>query len=126
MPADHRIVGLQRNIPYILGLDVVEQHTKLTPKKKRLIKEPYVCIAAQATSQAKYWNNPRGYLKRRGYRVLCIDREKCHGYGRHWNTIPYGAEGFTGALPLQERVDVLGHGSPMQRHFVKSTAAIYT
>ena len=49
------------------------------------------------------------YLKALGYRVLCIDKEKCHGYGRHWHTIPYGAEDFTGARPLQERVDYLGH-----------------
>ena len=84
-PADFRVIGLQLNIP------------------------------AQATSQAKYWNNPRGwietveYLKALGYRVLCIDKEKCHGYGRHWHTIPYGAEDFTGPRPLQERVDYLGH-----------------
>ncbi len=114
-PVDHRIVGLQKTIPYILGLDVVERRPLLTPSKKRPIREPYVCIAAQATSQAKYWNNPRGwietvdFLKALGYRVLCIDKEKCHGYGRHWNTIPYGAEDFTGDRPLQERVDFLGH-----------------
>ena len=114
-PVDHRIVGLQKTIPYLLGLDVVERRPILTPAKERPIAEPYVCIAAQATSQAKYWNNPRGwietvaYLKSKGYRVLCIDKEKCHGAGRHWNTIPYGAEDFTGARPLQERVDVLAH-----------------
>lgn len=114
-PVDHRIVGLQKTIPFLLGLDVVERRPILTPARRRPIKEPYVCIAAQATAQAKYWNNPRGwietvdYLKSLGYRVLCIDREKCHGYGRHWNTIPYGAEDFTGARPLQERVDYLGH-----------------
>lgn len=112
-PVDHRIIGLQKNIPYILGLDVVEQRPILTAFGERQIKEPYVCIAAQATSQAKYWNNPRGwietvdYLKQLGYRVLCIDKEKCHGYGRRWNTIPYGAEDFTGDIPLQERVNVL-------------------
>ena len=77
-PADFRVIGLQLNIPYILGLDVVERRPVLTPSKKRPVKEPYVCIAAQATSQAKYWNNPRGwietvdYLKALGYRVLCI------------------------------------------------------
>ena len=114
-PTDFRVIGLQLNIPYILGLDVAEQRPVLTPSKKRPIEEPYVCIAAQATSQAKYWNNPRGwietidFLKALGYRVLCIDKEKCHGYGRHWNTIPYGAEDFTGDRPLQERVDFLAH-----------------
>ncbi len=114
-PTDFRVIGLQLNIPYILGLEVTERRPLLTPSKKRPIREPYVCIAAQATSQAKYWNNPQGwietvdFLKALGYRVLCIDKEKCHGFGRHWNTIPYGAEDFTGDRPLQERVDFLGH-----------------
>ncbi|HBS58415.1 MAG TPA: autotransporter strand-loop-strand O-heptosyltransferase, partial [Firmicutes bacterium] len=80
---------------------------------ERIIAEPYVCIATQATTQSKYWNNGTGWLntikhlKAKGYRVLCIDKENCHGSGSRWNTIPYGAEDFTGALPLQERVDLL-------------------
>lgn len=113
-PVDFRVVGLQKNIPYILGLTPDELRPILLPKsKERMIKEPYVCIAAQSTSQAKYWNNPSGwmeiikYLKAKGYRVLCIDREDNHGQGSRWNTIPYGAEDFTGLLPLQERIDLL-------------------
>ena len=114
-PVDHRIVGLQKTIPYLLGLEVVERRPILTVSPTRPIKEPYVCIASQATSHAKYWNNPRGwieaidFLKALGYRVLCIDKEKCHGSGQHWHTIPYGCEDFTGDRPLQERVDFLGH-----------------
>lgn len=49
-PVDHRIVGLQKTIPYLLGLDVVERRPILTPARRRPIKEPYVCIAAQATA----------------------------------------------------------------------------
>jgi autotransporter strand-loop-strand O-heptosyltransferase len=115
-PVDFRIVGLQKNIAYLLGLDALEHRPILTPSKKEPeVKEPYVCIAAQATSQAKYWNNPAGwietvaYLKSLGYRVLCIDKEKCHGIGRHWNTIPYGVDDFTGSRPLQDRVNMLSH-----------------
>lgn len=112
-PVDHRIVGLQKTIPYILGLDVVERRPILAATQQRTVKEPYVCIAVQSTSHAKCWNNTAGwletiaYLKKKGYRVLCIDKEKCHGAGRHWHTIPYGCEDFTGALPLQERVNLL-------------------
>lgn len=62
-PTDFRVTGLQLNISYILGLDVVERRPVLTPSKSRPIAEPYVCIAAQATSQAKYWNNPRGWIE---------------------------------------------------------------
>ena len=115
-PADFRVVGLHKNAPCILGLKADEQRIKLLPKNKtRRIKEPYVCIAAQASSQAKYWNNGRGWLnvvkhlKELGYRVLCIDRENNYGMGSRYNIIPYGAEDFTGRRPLQERIDILYH-----------------
>lgn len=48
-------------------------------------------------------------LKTLGYRVLCIDKEAHYGSGFVWNHIPHGAEDFTGALPLQQRVDLLRH-----------------
>ena len=115
-PVDWRLVGLQKTIPHILGLPPAEVRPEIAVENgERLIKEPYVCIAAQATTQAKYWTNPHGwiktveYLKGKGYRVLCIDREMVHGAGSHWNSIPYGAENFTGALPLRERVELLKH-----------------
>lgn len=115
-PVDWRIVGLQKTIPHLLGLKPDELRPQIAPlNTERKIREPYVCIAAQATTQAKYWNHPTGwfetvkYLKEKGYRVLCIDKEHCHGSGSRWNLIPYGAEDFTGPLPLQERVDLLYH-----------------
>lgn len=115
-PVDFRITGLQKTIPYILGISPEEVRPRIAPQNiDRIITEPYVCIASQATSQAKYWNNPTGWLntikhlKEKGYRVLCIDQKICHGAGSRWNTIPYGAEDFTGDLPLQERVDLLFH-----------------
>lgn len=115
-PVDWRIVGLQKTISYILGLKAEEIRPMILPVNlERKIAEPYVCIAAQATSQAKYWTNPHGwhetvqYLKDKGYRVLCIDKEHCHGAGSHWNHIPYGAEDFTGDLPLSDRVDLIYH-----------------
>jgi len=115
-PTDWRVVGLQNSIAAILGLKDEKIRTKIMPDNpERLIKEKYVCIAAQATSQAKYWTNPAGwmntvqYLKEKGYRVLCIDKEKNHGSGSRWNTIPYGAEDFTGSHPLGERVNLLYH-----------------
>lgn len=114
-PFDFRQVGLHRTAGYILGVD----HTEIVPRLKlgseRKIKEPYVCIATQASAQAKYWNNGFGWkqvvahLKEKGYRVLCIDRESTYGSGFVWNHIPYGAEDFTGNRPLQERVELLEH-----------------
>ena len=117
-PSDFRIRGLHQNAAMILGLDEggepLQLSVKLLPKDKtRKIKEPYVCIAAQSSSQAKYWNNGSGwlnvvkYLKAKGYRVLCIDRENVYGMKSRFNIIPYGAEDFTGKLPLSERIDLL-------------------
>ena len=115
-PLDWRIVGLQNHAAYLLGVEPGELRVKLTPSKQpRQVKEKYVCIAAQATAQCKYWNNAYGwlntveYLKKLGYRVLCIDRDAITVSGLHGNSIPYGAEDFTGNRPLQERIDLLYH-----------------
>lgn len=119
-PVDFRVMGLHRNAALILGLNEWEEHPpRLLPSAKELaertIKEPYVCIAANASSQAKHWNNSRGwlnvvkYLKFKGYRVLCIDKEDNHQVGSYMNAIPYGCEDFTGDRPLQERIDLLYH-----------------
>lgn len=116
-PIDFRKVGFHRNAGYILGVDPREAPPRLKLNAVRKIAEPYVCIATQSTCQAKYWNNGYGWaeviehLKSLGYRVLCIDRQAHYGQGYVWNHIPYGAEDFTGSLPLQERVDLLRHAS---------------
>ena len=109
-PCDFRHVGLHRTAGYILGVDPTEVPPNIaltddTPP----ISEPYVCIAAQSTTQSKYWNNPNGwreivaFLKDAGYRVICIDQKPSHGTGIVWNHIPYGAEDQTGDKPLTER-----------------------
>jgi len=114
-PSDFRYVGLHRTAGYILGVDPADEPPRLKAPGPRKIQEPYVCIAAQSSSQAKYWNNPNGwrelvkFLKDSGYRVLCIDKAPVHGGGIVWNQLPYGVEDFTGDKPLQERIDLLQH-----------------
>lgn len=117
-PTDFRLVGLHRTAGYILGVDPREQAPTLVPAPGgRPIAEPYVCIAAQSSSQCKYWNNPHGWreviaeLKRRGYRVICIDQKAAHGTGIVWNHLPHGAEDQTGDIPLAERVRWLQHAA---------------
>ena len=115
-PRDFRQVGLHRTAGMILGLagrelDDLAPRVDLTAG--RTITEKYVCIATQASSGCKYWNNPFGwdrvvaYLREAGYRVLCIDRDRVCGEGLVWHHIPQGAEDFTGDLPLQERVNLI-------------------
>lgn len=115
-PTDFRHVGLHRTAGYILGVDPEEQRPRVAiASGGRPIEEPYVCIAAQSSSQCKYWNNPTGwrevvaFLKESGYRVICIDKQATHGHRVVWNHIPYGAEDFTGEIPLQERARWLVH-----------------
>jgi len=115
-PCDFRYVGLHRTAAYILGIDPAEEPPRIAlTDRSRPIAEPYVCIATQATSQAKYWNNPNGwreivqFLKAAGYRVICIDQKPVHGTGLVWNHIPHGAEDQTGDRPLAERARWIAH-----------------
>jgi autotransporter strand-loop-strand O-heptosyltransferase len=115
-PCDFRLVGLHRTAGYILGVDPTEEAPKLGSKDEGPpIDDPYVCIAVQSTTQAKYWNNPGGWreviehLKSRGLRVVCIDQAPARGLGLVWNHIPHGVEDETGDRPLIERVRWLRH-----------------
>jgi autotransporter strand-loop-strand O-heptosyltransferase len=115
-PTDPRVSNMQDAMAYMLGVPCEERRPNIVLEDDtRVIAEPYVCIATQATAQCKYWNNPNGwpvlidYLKSRGYRVLCIDRDKQYGTGQHMNRMPEGAEDFTGNRPLQERASLLKH-----------------
>ena len=114
-PSSWKIAGLQGAAAHILDLPEEAIRPNLRIDCPRVIKEPYVCIAAQASGQAKYWNNSEGWmktvawLKEQGYRVLCIDRDAIYGKGWRLNYIPYGAEDFTGEKPLRERLELLVH-----------------
>ena len=115
-PVDFRYVGLHKTAAHILDVEPIESPPMLDiADAKRLIKEPYVCIAVQSSTQCKYWNNPYGWheivkwLKEAGYRVLCIDKNPIWGQGLSWNYIPNGAEDFTGDQPLLERAALLKH-----------------
>ena len=115
-PCDFRLVGLHRTAGYILGVDPTEVAPRLAiADDTRPIVEPYVCIAVQSSTQAKYWNNPFGwheivaFLAEQGYRVVCIDQRPVHGTGIVWNHIPHGVEDETGDRPLVERARWLHH-----------------
>lgn len=113
-PVDFRYVGLHKTAAYLLGVEPIEAAPKIhIPVAARTIKEPYVCIAVQSSTQCKYWNNPHGWreivkwLKDCGYRVFCIDKDATWGQGLSWNHIPHGAEDMTGLIPLTERTAFL-------------------
>lgn len=113
-PYDFRYVGLHKTAGHILGVeDLSDIPPRVDLSAKRTIRGRYVVIAAKASSQSKYWNNPAGwrqvikFLKDNGYRVICIDKEQEHGCATTWNYIPFGCEDFTGDRPLQERINII-------------------
>jgi autotransporter strand-loop-strand O-heptosyltransferase len=115
-PTDFRQVGLHRTAAYILGVDPAEQAPRLSVADEGPpIAEPYVCIAVQSSTQSKYWTNPTGwrdviaFLKKNGYRVVCIDQKPVHGTGIVWNHIPHSVDDETGDRPLTERAHWLRH-----------------
>jgi autotransporter strand-loop-strand O-heptosyltransferase len=115
-PTDFRHVGLHRTAAYILGVDPVDEHSRfIHPDGSRPIPERYVCIAVQASSACKYWNNPNGwhdivdFLKQHDYEVVCIDQKRVHGSGLTWTHIPHGVRDETGDRPLVERARWLRH-----------------
>ncbi|GGY28211.1 autotransporter strand-loop-strand O-heptosyltransferase [Paludibacterium paludis] len=116
-PVDFRMAGLNRTAGNILGVDNSEARPNLKLDAPRTIAEPYVCIAVQASTQCKKWNNPAGWndvvrhLKEKGYRVLCIDKDAVHGQTPAWTHLPREAEDFTGERPLAERAALLQHAS---------------
>jgi autotransporter strand-loop-strand O-heptosyltransferase len=117
-PCDFRQVGLHRTAAHILGVDPAERAPRVVlSDDSRPIEDPYVCIAVQATTQCKHWNNPDGwrsvvaFLKATGYRVICIDQKADCSRGAFRNQIPAGAEDQTGDRPLQERARWLKHAA---------------
>ena len=91
---DFKFQPLIKTATDILGLEYKE----ITPKIKTLppssIKEKYVTISIQSTSQAKYWNHPTGwqqvvdYLHDKGYKVAVVDQHRTFGVNEFMNTSP--------------------------------------
>ena len=118
-PIDHRLAGNYANYRNILGMYGLPPSNP--PRIKldygRVIDEPYVCIAVQASAACKTWmgDNFHGWLKvvkwlrEHGRRVLCIDKHPVYGTGLFHTFIPNGAEDYTGDLPLTERIALLRH-----------------
>lgn len=118
-PVDHRLSGNFRNYAYILGVQDMPMDTApaVCFKESAVPEEPYVCIGVQASSACKTWMgdgfrgwaNVAKWLKDRGRRVLCIDKEPCQASSTFHMEMPNGVEDFTGYRPLDERLSLLAH-----------------
>ena len=102
-PNDVLTIPLQKTASDILGLKYKEIKPKLNinfPIPK--IKEKYVTLSMQSTSQAKYWNYKGGwqqvvdYLNQKGYKIVCIDKYPNFGVKGCMNSIPKNVIDKTG------------------------------
>ena len=93
-PTDFKTIPLQQTASDILGLDYKEVVPKIK-KAENIEKEKIVSIALHGTTQAKYWNNPKGWqtvvdwLNDMGYRVILLSSEDD---GHMGNVHPTGIE----------------------------------
>jgi len=112
-PYDFRYIGNGRTVSKILDVGDVDVAPRVNLSAPRKIKEPYVVIACQGSAYCKLWTHPQGWhvvidhLRKIGYRIICIDKDKVTGSGVVTNHIPWGVEDDTGNKPLQERIDLL-------------------
>ena len=112
-PYDFRYIGNHRTASKILDVNDDDIPPRVDLSAPRKIKEPYVCIAVQASAYCKLWNNSVGWqevvkhLREIGYKIYCIDKDTVTGQGIATNHIPWGVEDDTGNKPLQERIDML-------------------
>ena len=113
IPADSRTTPMERIGGNILGTNTLPVKPVYKPNKARIIKEPYVCIGVQASGTFKSWLYPNGwdilvnYLKKLGWRVLCIDKNIGETYDSYTMKKPDEAENFTGSIPIVERANML-------------------
>ena len=112
-PVDARSIPLPQMGSVLLNMPVVPKKLQLQSKILDCGKQPYVCIATQASGVSKCWHYPNGWdiltarLRAAGYRVCCIDGDKTLRQGNYEVGIPTGAEDFTGRKPLITRLAML-------------------
>lgn len=111
---DWRVSNLQKIAFEILGLNYIETKSKINiPNKFKLKYSNYVCIATQSTSQSRYWNNKNGwekvieYLKQKGYKIVCVDKNYSFGNSQYMNNCPKGVDYFAGQHNFDEIIDII-------------------
>ena len=113
VPVDLRKISMTRVGGILFGINYAVGQAQFEPTAWREIAEPYVCIGIQARNNRKGWQWQGGwevvieYLKRLGYRGLCIDKNREQTNDGITVKCPAGAEDFTGERPLMERANML-------------------
>ena len=115
LPVDSRNDSLERIASRVIEVNNLPAKPIFKPTAGRICAAPYVCIGVQTSTPTKCWLYPGGweivvdYLKRLGYRVFCIDKEKFQREGNYSAAMPQNAEDFTGNFSIMERANMLYH-----------------
>jgi len=106
---------LQKGFSDQLGLEWKEIRPSISFKSKpRLLKEKYVIIACQSTTQSRYWNREGAWdklishLQEIGISAVCLDQHSSFGIHDHYNLIPKNCIDKTG-LPFEEVINFIEH-----------------
>lgn len=93
------------------------------PNSQRQIKNKYVCISTQSTSQLKFWNHPNGIedqhlssnwnnlckmLRDSGFTPVCVDYHQSFGFKPFYNHQPIRAQKKLG-LDLKQTLEIIEH-----------------
>tara|TARA_Y100000361_G_scaffold153094_1_gene174058 strand:+ start:1485 stop:2453 length:969 start_codon:yes stop_codon:yes gene_type:complete len=108
----NRKVNIQKQICDQLQIPFKQIIPTISTKSTEGYKTPrskYVCISVQSTSKCKLWTQSGWdkvvrFLKTKGYKVLCIDKDDSWGRPNDWNLIPKKAINETGSFPLEKRI----------------------
>ena len=112
---DSRMITPDMAARSILGLNANAARVIYYPTRLWEMKVKYGCIAVQASGVRELWHRDGGwgrvvaYLKKLGYRVLCIDGAAQVSFAGKLIEKPAGAEDFTGMRPLMERINLLAY-----------------
>ena len=85
-------------------------------KLPRPIRDKYVCLGVQSTSQCKYWNYPNGWeilskmLRKIDLIPVAVDLHEVFGIEGWWNSLPHSSVRKTG-LSFDEVVNIIQHSA---------------
>lgn len=110
---DWKSINLQNICDDILGLQYNFDKPKIKINKNYKNNfSKYVCIATQSTSQSRYWNK-EGWeevindLHKKGYKVICVDRDYSYGNGKFMNVCPNNVDLFAGSESFDNIINII-------------------
>lgn len=110
---DYRLYTLIEMACHMLDVPYVDIRPKVNiAQVKPQTTDKFVCIATHSTVQCRFWPNEHwekviSYIKSRGYKIICLDKNASVGSDDFYNNIPDNIDYFTENLPLDFTIGIL-------------------